>query len=96
MIYRGTLHTTGSLSFIQALLAGVDELGGSYVPTDITPLPAPFFKNIAEMSARDVAYVVVNAMIGNDYTAEELRRLVDEWIVDEMELRQAGKGIYAL
>ncbi len=95
MIYRG-LHTTGSLSFIQALLAGVDEFGGSYVPADITPLPAPFFKNIAEMSARDVAYVVVSAMIGNDYTAEELRRLVDEWIVEDMELRQAGNGIYAL
>lgn len=96
MIYRGTLHTTDGLPFIRAMLAGVDELGGCFVPTDITPLPAPFFKNIAEMSAKDVAYVVANAMIGNDYTAEELRRLVDEWIVDDMVLSRAGNGIYAL
>ncbi len=97
MIYRGSSHTAvRNVSFIQAMLSGVDENGRGFVPVGITPLPVPFFRNIAEMSAQDVAYVVVTVMMGNDYKAEELRRFVDEWIVDDMNLYQAGEGIYAL
>lgn len=96
MIYSGSLHAAGDVSFIRAMLAGVDDRGGCFVPTGITPLPLPFFRNIAEMSARDVAYVVVTAMMGRDFDAERLRRLVDEWIVEDMELHRAGDRIFAL
>jgi len=96
MTYKGSLYNSGSYTFTQAMLAGVDSLGGCFVPTDIIPLPGPFFNNIAEMSACDVAYVVVNSLMGGDFKAEKLRKLVDEWIIDDMNLCAAGEGIYAL
>ncbi len=95
MIYYSGTGLKGKLSFTQALLAGVGADGSAIVPEVENPLPRPFFKNMAEMTSRDVAYVVANAIMGGDFSPEQLRRLVDEWIVDDFELRRAGDNLYA-
>lgn len=86
----------GGLTFTEAVLREVDRDGRPLVPAVAVPLPMPFFKNIAEMSACDVAYVVANAMTGNDFKAEELQHLVEEWIDRDAALAAAGESIYAL
>lgn len=83
------------MTFTRAMIAGVGVDGCDIVPEAVSPLPGPFFRNIAEMSARDVAYVVASAMMGGDIAAEELRAIVSEWITDDFELCRAGGNMYA-
>lgn len=95
ILYHSKPGAGDGMSFVQALQAGIGTDGCDITPKVESPLPRPFFNNIAEMSSRDVAYVVTNAMMGSDFDAETLRHLVNEWITDDFELRQAGKSVYA-
>lgn len=44
-------------------------------------LPVAFYNNIGEMNAEDVAYVVLNALLGQQFDAESLRRFAGKWLI---------------
>lgn len=71
---RGTRGTSGTVTASQAILKGLSEDGGLYVPTRIPALDIPV-EELADMSYQEVAYQVMSRFF-TDFTEEELRRCI--------------------
>lgn len=78
MIFYSTGHNSPEVSLRDAVRSGFAPDGGLYMPSAIQPLPAPFFRNIAGMSPVDIAYVVANRFLSDDFEPETVREIVNE------------------
>lgn len=58
-------------------------------------LPMAFFKNIGEMTFKEVAYVVLNALSGDRLRPEEMRSLTDKLVVSESPLVHVADRVWA-
>ena len=74
VLYRSTRGTSGTVTASQAILKGLSEDGGLYVPTRIPALDIPV-EELADMSYQEVAYQVMSRFF-TDFTEEELQRRV--------------------
>ena len=60
----------------KAVVKGLAEDKGLYMPERIKPLPKEFFDNIENFSFQEIAYQVADAFFGEDVPAEDLKRIV--------------------
>ena len=74
VLYRSTRGTSGTVTASQAILKGLSEDGGLYVPTRIPALDIPV-EELADMSYQEVAYQVMSRFF-TDFIEEELRRCI--------------------
>lgn len=72
--YKSTRSEMAPVSASQAILKGLSEDGGLFVPEQIPPLPCSLRK-LAEMDYRQVAYEVMKPYFG-DFTQEELKACI--------------------
>ncbi|MCM1448945.1 MAG: hypothetical protein NC082_01240 [Clostridiales bacterium] len=96
-MYQGSIERNSKYTFKQAVIACVDPSGGDILPSGIPPIPKAFFNNIVEMTPQEIAYVVVNALMGEDFSPEQLRSMVNEWVSDDcITVASAGTRVYAI
>lgn len=76
MLYRSTNHISPSVTLKQAVRSGIAPDGGGYEPESIRRLPSALFRNMAEMSVSEIAYVVANTLYGDDIRADVLKDMV--------------------
>lgn len=78
MIYFSTRDPQYTLpvSFEDAVLSGLAQDGGLYMPEHIPCLPDTFFQRLHRMELPELAFEVISAMIGDDIPNEELRSIV--------------------
>lgn len=62
----------------KAVIKGLAEDRGLYMPCELKRLPAEFFEQIDTMRFQDIAYTVASAFFGEDVPAEDLRRIVED------------------
>lgn len=96
MKYRSTIGRSEVASLRQAVERCVAPDGGLYLPEKVPVLPRAFFNNIAEMSLRDIAYVVAISFFGDDLSATDIKKIVDEAFADDAPLVKIGPDTYAL
>ena len=60
----------------KAVVKGLAEDKGLYMPERIKPLPKEFFDEIQNLSFQEIAYQVADAFFGEDVPAEVLRQIV--------------------
>ncbi len=65
-------------SLEKAVVKGLAEDRGLYMPEHIKQLPQSFFDHIQEMTFQDIAYHVADAFFGEDVEATALRHIVDD------------------
>ena len=80
----------------KAVVKGLAEDRGLYMPERIPQLPDTFFRTMGERSFVENAAVVAEAFFGEDIAPEELRRIVEETLAFDCPLREVEPGIYAL
>ena len=71
VLYRSTRGNGSTVTASQAILKGLSEDGGLFVPDQIPALEVPVEK-LAEMSYQEVAYEVMSRFL-TDFTEEELK-----------------------
>lgn len=76
MRFYSTNRQSSHASLKEAVMTGLPADGGLYMPERIPLIPRAFFNNIAEMSVRDIAYVVATTMLGDDIDPAELKEIV--------------------
>ncbi len=76
MLYRSTNHISPSVTLRQAVRQGVAPDGGGYEPESIRRLPTALFRNLAEMTIADIAYVVGNTLYSDDINSVIVKDLV--------------------
>ena len=74
-LYRSTRNENETATASEAILKGLAEEGGLFVPDEIPALDVPF-EVLAEMDYKGVAYEVMSRML-TDFTEEELKYCIN-------------------
>jgi threonine synthase len=77
MKYVSTRGGAPELSFEQAMMTGLARDGGLYVPAVIPTLSVDQIAAMAGQSYEDIAYTVMRPFIGDTFTDDEFRGLID-------------------
>ena len=96
MKYFSTNHKAPIATLKKAVVKGLAEDRGLYMPEEIKKLPKEFFDNIENYSFQEIACVVADAFFGEDVNAEDLKKIVCETLSFETPLAQVEDSIYSL
>ncbi len=96
MKYFSTNHKAPIATLKKAVVKGLAEDRGLYMPEEIKKLPKEFFDNIEYYSFQEIACVVADAFFGEDVNAEDLKKIVCETLSFETPLAQVEDNIYSL
>lgn len=96
MNYYSTNHQAPLATLEKAVVKGLAEDKGLYMPESIKPLPQEFFDNIANLSFQEIAYTVADAFFGEDVPAEDLKRIVYDTLSFDVPTVKVTDSIYSL
>ena len=96
MNYYSTNLQAPIASLEKAVVKGLAEDRGLYMPERIKPLPASFFDEIEKKSFQEIAYTVADAFFGEDVEAEALREIVYDTLSFDYPVVPVTQNIYSL
>ena len=96
MFYYSTNHSASRATLRDAVIRGLAEDRGLYMPEVIKQLPASFWDEIADLTFQEVAYRVADAFFGEDVPADDLRRIVYDTLSFDTPVVHVEDNIYAL
>ncbi len=80
----------------KAVVKGLAEDKGLYMPEHIKPLPKEFYDNIEKMSFQEIAYKIADAFFGEDIDAESLKEIVYDTLQFDCPVKKVTENIYTL
>ena len=80
----------------KAVVKGLAEDKGLYMPERIKSLPKEFFDNIENLSFQEIAYTVADAFFGEDVPAEDLKKIVYDTLAFDCPCVKVTDTIYSL
>ena len=80
----------------KAVVKGLAEDKGLYMPCEIKALPKEFFENIDKLSFQEIAFTVAQAFFGDDVPAADLKAIVDDTLAFDCPIAKVEDNIYAL
>lgn len=83
-------------SLEKAVVKGLAEDRGLYMPERIKPLPQSFFDNIENLSFQEIACAVADCFFGEDIPAEDLKRIVCDTLQFDCPTVKVTDNIYSL
>ena len=96
MIYYSTNKKAPVATLEKAVVKGLAEDRGLYMPEQIRQLPKDFFDNIHHMSFQELSYRVADAFFGEDVDAESLKRIVYDTLSFDCPVERVTDNIYSL
>ncbi len=80
----------------KAVVKGLAEDKGLYMPKTIKALPHTFFDSIQDKSFQEIAYTVADAFFGEDVDADSLRGIVNDTLSFDCPVVKVTDSIYSL
>jgi threonine synthase len=96
MNYYSTNNLKHKVSLQKAVLEGLAQDNGLYMPESIPVLSLDFFQSLSRKSFKEISFEVAHALIGNDLPQEQLQQIIDQTISFDAPLVKIEEGIYAL
>ena len=96
MNYYSTNNLKHKVSLQKAVLEGLAQDNGLYMPESIPVLSLDFFQSLSRKSFKEISFEVAHALIGNDLPQEQLQQIIDQTISFDAPLVEIEEGIYAL
>lgn len=96
MKYYSTNKQAPIATLEKAVVKGLAEDRGLYMPEIIQKLPQEFFDNIESFSFQEIAYTVANAFFGEDVETDALKKIVYDTLAFDCPLAKVEDNIYAL
>ena len=96
MKFYSTNGQTPVATLEKAVVKGLAEDKGLYMPERIKSLPQEFFDNIENLSFQEIAYTVADAFFGEDVPAEDLKRIVYDTLAFDTPCVKVTDTIYSL
>ena len=96
MFYYSTNHKAARATLRDAVVRGLAEDRGLYMPEVIKQLPDTFWTEMADLTFQEVAYRVADAFFGEDVPADDLRRIVYDTLAFDCPIVKVEDNIYAL
>ncbi|HZK68431.1 MAG TPA: threonine synthase [Paludibacter sp.] len=96
MKYYSTNKKVEGVSLEDAVVKGLAEDKGLFMPDSIKILPQAFFDTIETLSFQEIAYTVADAFFGEDVEAEALKKIVYETLNFNTPIVPVADNIYSL
>ena len=96
MLYYSTNHKAPVATLEKAVVKGLAEDRGLYMPENIKPLPKEFIDNMEKYSFQEIAYTVAEAFFGEDIEAEALKKIVYDTLAFDCPIVPVEDNIYSL
>ncbi len=96
MLYYSTNKKAEKATLEKAVVKGLAEDKGLYMPEKIKTLPKEFFDKIETMSFQEIAYIVADAFFGEDVEAEALKKIVYDTLAFDCPVVPVTENIYSL
>ena len=96
MKYYSTNNQAPIADLHKAVVKGLAEDRGLYMPERINKLPKEFFENIDKMSFQEIAYTVANAFFGEDVDPDALHDIVYDTLSFDCPVAKVKDNIYTL
>jgi threonine synthase len=96
MKYYSTNKKVSGVSLQDAVVKGLAEDKGLFMPDSIKALPQSFFDTIETLSFQEIAYTVADAFFGEDVEAEALKKIVYETLNFDVPVVHVNDNIYSL
>ncbi|MBP1541329.1 MAG: threonine synthase [Prevotella sp.] len=96
MMYYSTNRKAPLADLHKAVVKGLAEDRGLYMPERIDKLPKAFFDNIQDMSFQNIAYNVASNFFGDDIDLDALQDLVYDTLSFDCPVVKVEENIYAL
>ena len=96
MKYYSTNGNAPIADLHKAVVKGLAEDRGLYMPEQIKQLPKAFFDNIQDMNFQDIAYNVASAFFGEDVDLDALKDIVYDTLSFDCPVVKVKDNIYSL
>ena len=96
MKYYSTNKKVSGVSLEDAVVKGLAEDKGLFMPDTVKMLPQSFYDNIENLSFQEIAYTVADAFFGDDVEAEALKEIVYDTLNFDVPLVHVADNIYSL
>lgn len=96
MKYYSTNKQSGYASLHDAVVNGLANDRGLYMPEKIIKLPAEFFKEIDHLSFQEISYEVAKAFFSDDVEAEALKKIVYDTLTFDCPVKKISDNIWTL
>jgi threonine synthase len=96
MQFYSTNNQVRSVSFKEAVLKGLPDDNGLYMPEEIPQFSRDFIKELPELEFRDIAFESAKLIIGDEIPERKLREIVDDAFNFDVILRQIHDDIHVL
>ena len=96
MKYNSTNQQAVPAPLQQAVLKGLAEDGGLYMPASIPELPSSFLAQLHQLTLPEIAYKVAAAFLQEDVPAHVLMPLVEEVMNFDIPLVEVERDVYSL
>ena len=96
MKYYSTNGNAPIADLNKAVVKGLAEDRGLYMPEQIKQLPKAFFDNIQDMNFQDIAYNVASAFFGEDVDLDALKDIVYDTLSFDCPVVKVKDNIYSL
>ena len=96
MKYYSTNYQAPVAELKKAVIKGLAEDRGLYMPEHIKPLPRHFFDAMSNLSFQEIAYTVADAFFGEDVEADALKKIVYDTLAFECPVVRIKDNIYSL
>lgn len=77
MLYASTNQKIAPVTFGEAVMSGLAEDGGLFVPVSILKLQASFLSNLSSLTFHEICYEVARPFLASDVPDDELKRIVE-------------------
>jgi len=96
MKYYSTNKKVNGVSLDEAVIKGLAEDKGLFMPDHIIEIPAMFYGNIDKLKLEDMAYTAAYMMFGEDVHANMLKMIVHDTLNFDIPLVRVEENIYSL
>ena len=96
MQYYSTNGAAPVATLQKAVVKGLAEDKGLYMPERIKPLDQDFWDNIDRMSFQEIAYQVADCFFGEDVDADSLKKIVYDTLSFDVPAVRVSDNIYSL
>ena len=96
MKYYSTNRSVEEVSFEDAIVKGLPEDNGLYMPEQIPSLPQSFFDGLKNSSLQEIGYEVASRFIGNEIPEGDLKKIINDTLSFEIPAVRVEEDVYSL
>ena len=96
MQFYSTNKSVPNVSLKQAVIKGLADDKGLYMPERIDPMPSGFFENISNLTFSETALAVAKKFFGEDIPDDKLKSIIDQTLTFECPVHEVRPDISAL